>query len=514
MAHLLFNQPILMKNILKKKLLRTGIVLFLATVSAISLYKLASTKEEYTNGTHRYFRESVNNNINTSTAEEKTVLSSPASLKNQQKIIKASVTGAPKTLPLYGFNGEATNAPLWSDTAYLNAASSIPFKIIRYPGGSNSNWWDWKTGSIIKQTEVAFDLPAKRAKARPRYGASHDLSDLKILVNKTQCHVVFCLNMISKQMDDQIEMLQNAQSMGIPVERVELGNEFYLYSKNTVPGATDFSDPAVYGKAANQWILAIKKVFPNVKIAVIGSTGNELWNTGVLKNAPDADAIVAHIYPLAKNILDQSGINFSRLYQSVQNKASRFYVPEKLAVWVTEYNINWKYTGKKNEEENQKIKKYSNTWGQTLATVLLTSAISTSFPLSVALNQSLPAPALDKENAWQKKPNGIGMDLWLTACSNMNNMQKIEMGMKDSDVLGWKFSNSVTRKKSYLLANFTLQDITVDLSAVVAGGEAYKTQFADKETIISGPNDVQAENGVLTGKLLKLPPYSIAIVGQ
>ena len=52
--------------------------------------------------------------------------------------------------------------------------------------------------------------------------------------------------------------------MGLPVQFVELGNEFYL--RNPKDYVTKFPTGADYGKMATSWIRAIRDKFPNVKI--------------------------------------------------------------------------------------------------------------------------------------------------------------------------------------------------------------------------------------------------------
>ncbi|MGN6616907.1 MAG: hypothetical protein ACTHJ5_06985 [Ilyomonas sp.] len=423
--------------------------------------------------------------------------------KEIQTTVKATLVGSVQPLPLYGFNGEMKNSPPFSNKPFLDSIATLPFKIIRYPGGGNSSWWDWRKGRMVNESETPTELPSGIKKWKSKYDdAPHDLNDLKLLIDKTESEVVFVLNMVTKDLDDQLLMLQTAQSLGIPVKWVELGNEFYLAKS---PGKQKFFTPANYGRNAEQWILAIKKQFKNAKVAVIGSTGADDWNEEVLKNTPDADAIVAHIYPSSINVADASGINFSELYNRVKTKFNKFQ-KKQVPIWVTEYNIQWgKGEGKNN------LKQYSMTWSQTLATVLMTSTITSFGDIEIALNQSVPGDVI-KLATLTKKPNGIGMQVWLSACKDKNQMQKIDLGMQDYELMGWKFVNNTTKKQSYILTNYTQNNISLDLSALLSGNELYQIEYADKNAVINGWQDVLKQNGQVQNKLLTVPPYSITII--
>ncbi len=54
-------------------------------------------------------------------------------------------------------------------------------------------------------------------------------------------------------------MLRAAQDLGMPIRRIELGNEIYL---NTPVLVRRFPTPQAYGRTATRWIHAIKRKFP------------------------------------------------------------------------------------------------------------------------------------------------------------------------------------------------------------------------------------------------------------
>lgn len=421
----------------------------------------------------------------------------------------------------YGFNGEISKSPNWSNTNFLDAVAKLNLGIIRYPGGSVANIWDWKTGQVLNQ-EVLYTKQNNKI-LNNKYTSEHDIEDLRLLVNKTGCDVIFILNMVTKNLEDQISMLETAQAMGIPVKWVELGNEFYLKENS---GKHKFETPSDYGKTAEQWIDVIKSKFPTAKIAVIGSDEQD-WNQDVLKNAAEADAITYHIYPFPKDIIDESGINFSKLYENVQVKLRSFNSPLKtIPVWVSEYNIHWAFLPNKTSIEKHKIQNYAFTWGQALASLLMTSEI-TSFSnnIEMIINHGLANwPNFAAINVYDKgnfrmQPNGIGMKVWLDAIKDMNYKQKISISssfthrqLKDYEIIAWKFSNSIN--SNLLFVNLTDSSIKINLSNLLEPKNYTALSIsADKNMIINKENiGVKTQLKKITNEPFVLEKYSIVTI--
>src|SRR6266498_176076 len=451
-----------------------------------------------------------------------TTKASTLNKKQTELVLKASISDKERKLPLYGFNGNNVKGPSWTNSSFRDAAASLHFKIIRYPGGTVCNWWDWQKGWFV-------DNPALPDKFKKMRYVPNGLKELKLLVDETNCDVLFTLNMISSSLQDQIAMLTYAQSLKIPIKWVELGNEFNNF-KN--PGRQNFSTVEDYGKTCKQWIDAIKSHFPNVRIAVIGGNRNynadvKNWNNIVLKNAPSADAIVAHLYPKTDNILDDSGINFQKLFEECYNNGFNnqgFNSIKDKSIWVTEFNINWA-SNKNNEideNDNKIIAPKANTWSQTLATLLMTSiATSISPNTTLILNHNISgAPtfaAIESEKqSFQKMPNGIGMSAWLMASDHMNSLAKINFtkdhnqSLQDYELLGWKFSNN--KSSSILLVHLLNSPIKINLSAFVNTDATFETKYASKNSIINSTADVKYKTGILNNGLIELPEYSFTII--
>ena len=57
-------------------------------------------------------------------------------------------------VPLMGYNSDMSNTPKWSNTEFSQALKELYTSTLRYPGGSNSLYWDWKTGWTLSYQEL------------------------------------------------------------------------------------------------------------------------------------------------------------------------------------------------------------------------------------------------------------------------------------------------------------------------------------------------------------------------
>lgn len=150
------------------------------------------------------------------------------------------------------------------------------------------------------------------------------------------------LNMLSQGLSDSLEMLREAEARGIPVRRVELGNEFYFdrfgLAIARYPTAED------YALEANLWAAAIKAEWPDAQIVAIGNAEHadglpereETWNERVLPLlSEDITAITLHLYPRP----DQSPAD---TYAEIISRSELDGYTGQ--IWITEFNVS-DYTG-------------------------------------------------------------------------------------------------------------------------------------------------------------------------
>lgn len=211
----------------------------------------------------------------------------------------------------FGQNADLANAGSWRDSRYVESFKKLNAQHVRFPAGTIANYWDWKKGWIYEGSAAPYGLD----KAKPNY---YYLSDLKLLYDETATAPIFVLNLLTSTLPYQLEMLQEAERLGLPVKYVELGNEFYLSKSDNVERFPTCED---YAAMANEWAVAVKAAFPEVKVSAVGAavraTDNarrKSWNQTLFPLLRNVDAVSIHIYAGAElfygagHILEEAGL--------------------------------------------------------------------------------------------------------------------------------------------------------------------------------------------------------------
>lgn len=231
-------------------------------------------------------------------------------------------------------------------------APDMKAKVIRFPSGGNANWWDWKKGWFVNDP----NSPPHKPNEAPVFNT---LENFKVLVDATGGVPLFDLNMISATLQNQLEMLHYADSIGLEVKYIELGNEFYLAEEeDSTYIYSIFPDATVYGTVASKWIDSIHAHFPDAKVAAQGAFNRNNqprrleWDDDLVKTLEGEDAITLHEY-YSSSGTEASGEGDGKytmadvpefLYRPF--KAWNIMATEDLPmvrpgreVWITEYNM-------------------------------------------------------------------------------------------------------------------------------------------------------------------------------
>ncbi len=438
----------------------------------------------------------------------------------------------------------------WRDRRYNQAVDKLNPAMIRIPGGDESNYWDWRKGGTIKDlSKLPEGLPSFLSSSKDRLYDSSKLADWQAGLQDKQTPL-FVLNMLSDSLESQLEMLKKARDLGMNVKYIELGNEFYFPTENYLSVFPEIED---YTAEANRWISAIKKEFPQAKIAVMGvaKPGNYVigrvyrWNKEVIKTSlPQADAITIHTYP--RNNLVNRDIStdeypyfeqedipyvFSGLFQNWENVSQVIdSFPDNKKIWVTEYNLLEDI----HATEGEKQQRVAGSWLHGMYAVLMGLLFLEDSRIDLACNHMLIGSSqfssiLAHKNSFIK-PNdksiksrplslsatGSSLKLFADATEGMNQAQKIKFNNNPvagknkstySSLYGWVFTNNKKGKKS-LVVNLSSRPIEVNISSLFPQGTNY-------ESISGSPRDLVVRPGILNQKTdnakqkIILPAYSV-----
>ncbi len=256
--------------------------------------------------------------------------------------------------PFFGFNLEdvivGRNAATWRDPAFLARLAQLSPGVLRI-GGTSSMWIDWRTGQFIDRP----DLPQSfRNNMATRQGLT--LADEANVMRTTGATPVFDLDVVTSTLDDQIAMLHEAASLGMPVRYLELGNE--LYDPSFATYTQQFPTGAEYAVAMNTWIARLHQEFPDVRVAVVAWDDSNPatprlpvrvrgWNKRMLASVHGEDAVVFHTYwnlppgvipGTPESVQPALHAGPDRWKNVVQRDLSQ--LPAGVEAWFTEWNIN------------------------------------------------------------------------------------------------------------------------------------------------------------------------------
>ena len=227
--------------------------------------------------------------------------------------------------------GVFENAGVW------NAASETEVPMMRFPGGTRSNFYDWETGRIRDAGGLEPGLAEDSAVV--------PMDDFMARARKAGVQVSYVVNITDSP--EKIQGLARRwQRTNAPVRWVELGNEHYL------PAYIDgIGGPAGYLGKARRALGALRAggyggpaglvVAPEIDVGQDDAPDQEshAWNRELAKADNSAfDAVVVHVYPSLEKVGFQNAYTDgpSALTAEVGNLRRMF--PGK-QVWLTEWNL-------------------------------------------------------------------------------------------------------------------------------------------------------------------------------
>jgi hypothetical protein len=285
--------------------------------------------------------------------------------------VSVTLTGTARTVTpmLLGLNGSNTTGPLWNNAKFDAVLETFGPGMIRYPGGTAANYWDWTAGwfqpgggwpgepaKAIDDTIAVFSAALDAAGAAPLWDLNTVTCDGAIGTAAQNADMLAAA----------VQALQSVSSAGLAVPMLELGNELYLNGyTNTPPGPHDqdyaqrFPTAADYATQMNPWIATLHSTFPGVKIAAVGadteyvagglSQRRKTWNAGVLPILTGQDAMTLHENLRVFDTADGPAAVLSTPwvhYQALAAGELALFASYDLPVWVTEFNMKDESAGK------------------------------------------------------------------------------------------------------------------------------------------------------------------------
>jgi hypothetical protein len=220
---------------------------------------------------------------------------------------------------LKGFNQNWSVLPSLKTPGLVEAIKSLKPAMLRYPGGTVTHSWDWQAGSI-KTRKTA---------------TSHRLENVAELKTKSGSELIIVLDVVNRTLADQLQMLNELQSLGVNISHIELGNELYAQEDSYIE---KFATGADYARLFTEWASTLKKNFPNAKLGAVllGRPVGErnrrsvTWNEQVVPGCSNvADAFIYHVYINENETAASTIERFKRVAEKAKTGSKD--------LWITEY---------------------------------------------------------------------------------------------------------------------------------------------------------------------------------
>jgi hypothetical protein len=407
-----------------------------------------------------------------------------------------------------GFNRRSDSGIWWTDASFKNLVAEMNPDVVRYPAGTQANYWDWRTGKFIDNTDKTWGANTEVLKI-PQF--------VSVLPNRTK--IIYVVNMarptpitgvdvnaseeilkstatLDLKINDMLAAIAEFGAQGKLPFAIELGNEFYFgntesgiyeitqvgsiyyggwdaanskpFQANSKKDATVFT-AKLYLEQCNRVVAAIKAQYPNMKFALCttkleaNAQAREVWNNTIfdgLNTNPNYTALKNSIYAVTQHHYlndaygDQTLINTNAtakvaiaegIQYPIESQSDYDLVPSNYKIWYTEYGVT---------KPNADL-----TWASGVRyAALVHSWISRGDKVGqLDYHYISDSNVVQPSNPMKLAPIGIAAKLVAKASADMTEMQEINFATNPISVngvkslYGYKFKNS--SKETLLIIN-------------------------------------------------------------
>ena len=249
----------------------------------------------------------------------------PATAFAQGRPLVLVPVGQPRALPerILGASAE----PFWDDflrdPAKAAAIKSLHLAYTRFPGGSQSNYYDWKRGLFFVPAgpnhspyyELFVELSHFVARKLP---GGISLEQYKAFSDSIDAEVVMVPNLETASVADQVEWFKHLSARGAVPTHIELGNEFWVAMGQDPAVLRRWPDEPTAMRVTKRYLNAFRAYLPSgAKVAVQAAAPSlhgepsshgamirrlRRWNED-LRPEPWFDAVTIHLYPRLNEVL-------------------------------------------------------------------------------------------------------------------------------------------------------------------------------------------------------------------
>jgi len=436
---------------------------------------------------------------------------------NDPSAVVGVLSTTERNTPLIGFNTNAHHSIAnWTLGWFRDSTAVLLPAVLRYPGGTTANHWDWQTGWFTADSTT----PPSFANITPT--GTVRAEEFEPGMNEAGAQPLLVVNVQHSTLTYQLAGLAHAQVVGVPVELVELGNEHNLSI------SSQFMAPAVYAPLVRTWSDSIKAHYPGVKVAAVGGEppNQPAWHDSIFAHSPSIDALAFHVYLGAGNadgVFDARRA-LSQPFASNGGLVNRYQVsgfdaspvPTDIEVWATEYNLGEVLAGA--------TAQHAGTWTHALYVSAMSHLLMTLPKVTMLVNHNLTNTldfaAIDPQTG-RITANGVAMMLLASASRGRAHAAQITFpgqpmvtsgGTTYPSLIAWEFSSGAPTAAWVL--NLSSESVTADFGSIGLGGTfGYDVYSADPTVVVDGLANLTHASGTTSARVT-LPGFSIAVMGS
>lgn len=263
----------------------------------------------------------------------------------------------------------------WASAALRRALPLLNTRVIRFPPGGKSKSWNANDGwyiapedqfspaSLIYDPKLRCVEINEVATAEAATLPVNRMLEFRHVLTGNDARALYVSNLYA-DMDFEVQVIRHMLNLGITLDYVELGNEFYLRGQTC-----GFRTPADYAASVNNYLNVLHNTpgLDHIRVGIVGSAfttedGLDIsngcrrmtWNAELLpllNGLKSGDAITFHLYPKCglpnskAPIVEPSDIPsiLSKAYAETEDFRNHemkiFEQYPHLDAWITEYNL-------------------------------------------------------------------------------------------------------------------------------------------------------------------------------
>jgi hypothetical protein len=236
--------------------------------------------------------------------------------------LKLQSAGTPRQLhgPILGASTTALFEHVLDNPGKIAALKTMSLGLDRFPGGSDSNFYNWRTG-LIEVPAHPNSSPYIQFWAKAAVRIAHatpsgvTLEQFAGFSRQIGAQIVLVPNFESSSIADQVEWFKRLAHAGIVPERIELGNEYWAGMGNDPTSLARWPDEPTSMRIMKGYLDALRPYLPpNAKIAAQAAAGAidirngrfgqrlKQWDED-LRPEPWFNAVTLHLYPRLREVM-------------------------------------------------------------------------------------------------------------------------------------------------------------------------------------------------------------------